>query len=104
MFKPALIAIVAVCALGVKIQEKFSNSFVDFIMSNDKNQDGFIDTEGPEGEAMMESFMAEMMKLAGDDGMLTKDKIGKAVNLSEEEMKVFEAASSETVKADSVPT
>ena len=76
MFKPALLATVTVCAMGVKIQEKFSNSFIDFIMSNDKNQDGFIDTKGPEGEAMMEAFMGQMMKLAGDDGMLTKKKIG----------------------------
>ena len=57
MLKPALMASLAVFAIGVKIEEKFSNSFVDFIMSNDKNQDGFIDMNGPEGDAMMEAFV-----------------------------------------------
>ncbi len=50
-------ASLAVFAIGVKIEEKFSNSFVDFIMSNDKNQDGFIDMNGPEGDAMMDAFI-----------------------------------------------
>ena len=55
-------------------------------MSNDKNQDGFIDMNDKEGDAMMDAFMEQMKKIAGEDGKLTKEKIGEAVNLSDEDM------------------